>query len=93
MAASSCVPPKTGKLLDIAFSRVVPLILGTCAASWACLVGNKALFNVPPPSLSAEFQAEASKTTGAAHRLTAPAVYLNPIRNGLPGSVRGPEDL
>ena len=70
--AASCVPPKTGKLLDIAFSRVMPLILGTCAASYGCLVLNKQMFNVAPASLSPEFVAEAAKTTGAAARLTAP---------------------
>jgi hypothetical protein len=91
--AASCVPPKTGKLLDIAFSRVLPLIVGTCAASYGCLVLNKEMFNVPPLSLSPQFEAEAAKTSGAAQRLTAPAVYLNPIRSGLPGSVRGPEDV
>lgn len=90
---ASCVPPKTGKLLDIAFSRVAPLILATMGASYGCLVMNKKLWNVEPVSLTPQFEAEAAKTGGAAARLTAPAVYLNPIRNGLPGGVRGPEDL
>lgn len=91
--AASCVPPKTGKLLDIAFSRVMPLVLGTMAASYGCLVLNKSAWNVEPVSLSPQWEAEAAKTSGAATRLTAPPVYLNPIRNGIPGGVRGPEDL
>jgi hypothetical protein len=90
---ASCVPPKTGALLDIAFSRVMPLILGTMAASYGCLVLNKTAFNTEPVTLTPQWQAEAAKTSGAAARLTAPAVYLNPIRSGLPGGIRGPEDV
>lgn len=91
--AASCVPPKTGKLFDIAISRIMPVIMGTMAASYGLLVLNKQACNVEPVSLTPQFQAEAAKTSGAAARLTAPAVYLNPIRSGLPGGVRGPEDL
>lgn len=90
---ASCVPPKTGKLFDISIGRILPLVLGTMGASYGCLVLNKQLWNVEPVSLSPQFEAEAAKAGGAAARLTAPPVYLNPIRSGLPGGVRGPEDL
>jgi hypothetical protein len=90
---ASCVPPKTAKFLEIGLGRVMPLIFATMGVSYGCLWLNKATWNVPPASLSPQFEAEAAKAGGAAPRLTAPPVYLNPIRNGLPGGIRGPEDM
>ncbi len=163
-------PPMTGQLLDIPFSKTVPIfttILGLSAVSvWA----NKYLFNVAPVTLGGEFLAASAEKEGIAvgggraarleagswsggawrtmqsssssttalrvavmnaitqqlatrvhafphdsqtthnsllaaadndakpprsprqERTSAPAVFLNPIRRGIPGGMLGPED-
>jgi hypothetical protein len=45
----------------------------------------------PVESMGPEFKAEEAK--GIATRTDAPAVFLNPVSTGLPGSILGPDDI
>ena len=46
-----------------------------------------------PASMAPDFVAEANRIGQILSRVSAPPVYRNPIRLGLPGGLRGPEDL
>ena len=43
--------------------------------------------------MAPDFVAEANRIGQISSRVSAPPVYRNPIRQGLPGGLRGPEDL
>lgn len=85
--------PKTGKLFEIGMGKVVPVLLGASALSVGSIWLNSKLLYVPPASLADDFKAEAAAKDGIAEREGAPPVFLNPIRRGLPGTMRGPEDV
>lgn len=87
------IVPKTGHLLEIPFSKSVPAMLAVFGLSAISVWANKALFNVPPASVSPAFLAEAAEKEGVAERISAPPVFLDPITRGIPGNVRGPDDL
>ncbi|KAI8475946.1 MAG: hypothetical protein J3K34DRAFT_464318 [Monoraphidium minutum] len=86
-------PPMTGNLLEIPFSKVLPSLMSAFAFSGFAIWANKAAFNVAPASLAPAFLAEAAEKTGIAERISAPPVFLDPISRGIPGSVRGPDDI
>ncbi|KIY96420.1 hypothetical protein MNEG_11541 [Monoraphidium neglectum] len=92
--ASAWQHQSSGKFLEVPFwSKIMPSILITFGLSGLAVWANKAIFNVPPPSLSPEFKAEAAEKAGVVERISAPPVFSNPIRRGIPGNIRGPEDL
>lgn len=85
--------PRIGKFFEIPFSTTMPSLIGALVLSAVGVWGNKALFNVPPASLSPDFVAEAAEKAGIAERISAPAVFLDPISRNIPGYMRGPDDV
>lgn len=83
---------RTGKILEVPLSVIAPGLLAAFGLSY---VLNKSSQNYSPwpATFSSEFLAEANKIGNVAQRTEAPAVFLDPIRNGVPGSVLGPDDL
>lgn len=83
----------TGHFLEIPFSKIVPSLLTTFGLSAAAVWANKALYNVAPASLQPDFLAAAAEKEGVVERISAPAVFSNPISRGIPGNLRGPDDV
>eukprot|EP00775_Hariotina_reticulata_P007410 gene7410-7619_t len=73
-------------------SQTLPKVLIACGLSGLCVYLNS-WFNIPPLTASPVFQAEQARIGMVMTRTDAPPVYLNPISNGIPGNVRGPEDV
>ncbi|GBF95323.1 hypothetical protein Rsub_07751 [Raphidocelis subcapitata] len=84
---------KLHTFLETPMAKIMPSFLAATGFSFAAIYANKAIFNVAPNSLSPDFVAAAAEKEGIAERISAPAVFLNPIRRGINGGVRGPDDV
>jgi hypothetical protein len=95
-AIPHCVPlqgyslPQCKGFLPTPFSKHFPIFMLFGGLTWACSWLNNRNFQ-PVESMSAEYKAAEAKNIIT--RTDAPPVFINPIRNGLPGNILGPEDL
>lgn len=85
---------RTGKFFEVPLGRalVFPLLVASAMSIGSMAVNDK-LFWKPPATLDAEYRAAAAEKDGVMERGGAPPVFLNPISRGLPGGMRGPEDV
>lgn len=83
---------QTKTFMEVPFGSIVPHLLSAFALAGVCTWANSKLF-VTPNSCTPEFLAEQAKIGNVMARTEVPAVFLNPIRNGIPGNVLGPDDL
>lgn len=72
------------------FSRHFPIFAGAVGLTFLASYLNGRNFK-PVESMGPDFKAEEAK--GIATRTDAPAVFLNPVSTGLPGSILGPDDV
>lgn len=87
-----CVP-KTGRLFEIPpLGRAGFVVLASAVASGALMFATARVFSPPVPSRSRDFQRKAEQIGPVADRVIGGPVFLNPIRNRIPGHMPTPED-
>jgi hypothetical protein len=80
---------KHGRRLEVPLSRCAPAVLRCCGLSWLALHINRS----PPVTTTPEWVAAAERIGPVSQRTEAPPAFLNPIRNRIPGTIVGPDDL
>lgn len=83
---------QTKTFLEVPFGSLVTPLLTAFALGGVFSWANSKMF-VTPESCKPEFLAEQAKIGNVIARTEVPAVFINPIMNGIPGNVLGPDDL
>lgn len=91
MSAGFVLKP-TKAFLDVPFAKHTPIFLAVTAAVFGMSWLNSFAFKTPH-TFSPEFLAEQAKIGNVMERTNAPAVFLNPIMNKIPGNILGPDDV
>jgi len=74
--------------LPVPFSRHIPIFAAAVGITWLCSALNARNFS-PVETMSPEYKTREN----IIQRTEAPAVFINPIYNGLPGNILGPDDI
>lgn len=90
---SPYLPPRNNKFLVYGFGDIGPWLLGSFALSAAVWSWNFYYLRAGSHPHSAEWLAEAERIGNVVERVNGPPVFLNPMRNRIPGYITGPEDL
>jgi hypothetical protein len=83
---------QTKGFLDVPFSTHMPIFAACAAVVFGASWLNSKAF-VTPHTCKPEFLAEQAKIGNVMERTNAPAVFLNPIWNKIPGNILGPDDV
>lgn len=87
------VVPKTGRLFEIPpLGRAGAVVLLSAVAAAAVGFATARTFSPPVPSRSPEFKRRAAALGPVADRVVGGPVFLNPMRNRIPGYCPTPED-
>lgn len=87
------VVPRTGRLFEIPpLGRAGALVLLSCVASAGLMFAAGRTFSPLVPSRDKELRRKAEALGPVAQRVCSGPIFLNPIRNGIPGYMPTPED-
>jgi len=88
------IPPRTGRLFEFSpTGRIGAIVLLSCVASAGLMAAAERAFSpTPPPSREEEFVRKAEALGPVAQRICAEPIFLNPMRNGIPGYTPTPAD-